>query len=72
MKQVEELAIFDFILEYRPEYSNSINRLLRKPDFIAGIDKDTLLPILYNKLQNTEQRALQVVVIGYYTIPIIL
>jgi hypothetical protein len=50
MKWVEELAVFDFILEYRPGYSNPANRLLRRPDFIADIDKDTLLPILYNKL----------------------
>ena len=58
MRQIEELAVFDFILEYRPEYSNSTNRLLRKPDFIVDIDKDTLLFIFYNKLQNIEQRAL--------------
>ena len=58
MRQVEELAVFDFILEYRPEYNNPTNRLLRKLDFIIDIDKDTLLPILYNKLQNIEQRVL--------------
>ena len=50
MKQVKKLAIFDFILEYRPEYSNPTNRLLRRPDFIADINKNTLLPIFYNKL----------------------
>jgi hypothetical protein len=58
MRWAEELAVFDFVLEYRPGHSNPADGPSRRPDFVAGIDKDTLLPTLYNKLQNAEQRAL--------------
>jgi hypothetical protein len=71
IRWAEELAIFDFILEYRPGHSNPADRPLRRPDFAADIDEDTSLPTLYNKLQNAEQRALWVAAIGCHTIPAI-
>ena len=52
MKQTKELITFNFILEYYIRCNNSTNKLLRRLDYIVGIVKDTLLLILYNKLQN--------------------
>ena len=69
MRWAEELAAFDFVLEYRPGRSNPADGPSRRPDFAAGVDEDTSLPTLHNKLQNAEQRTLWVAAIGRHTIP---
>ncbi len=66
----EELAAFDFILEYRAGSKNPADGPSRRPDFEKGADVDNpSLPTLYNKLKNAQQRSLLVATIGRHVCP---
>ena len=67
----EELAAFDFCLEYRAGSRNPADGPSRRPDLAIGAGvEDTSLPTLHMKLQaSEEQKALWVAVIGRHAVP---
>ena len=69
MRWAEELAAFDFVLEYRTGSSNPADSPSRRPDFERKVVEDTWLPTLHNKLKYTEQRALWVSAISRRPVP---
>ena len=50
----EELAAFDFALEYRTGSSNPADGPSRRLDLVERALEDLLLLILYNKLKNVK------------------
>ena len=65
----EELAAFDFVLEYRAGIRNPADGPSRRPDLALGGDvAETSLPTLYNKLRNTT-KALWVAAMGRHAVP---
>jgi Reverse transcriptase (RNA-dependent DNA polymerase)/RNase H-like domain found in reverse transcriptase/Integrase zinc binding domain/Chromo (CHRromatin Organisation MOdifier) domain len=65
----EELAAFDFVLEYRAGRSNPADGPSRRPDLAGNDVEDTSLPTLHNKLREAEQRALWVAAMSRYAVP---
>ena len=60
------MAVFDFILKYYIEKTNSINKLLKRLDYKQNIDI-SIIPILYTKLYTIEQinKSLLIIIINY-------
>jgi hypothetical protein len=65
----EELAAFDFALEYRTGSSNPADGPSRRPDLAERALEDSSLPTLHNKLKNAEQKALWVAAIRRHADP---
>ena len=69
MRWAEELAAFDFVLEYRTGSSNPADGPSRRPDFERKTVEDTWLPTLHNKLKFGEQKTLWVSAISRRPVP---
>ena len=69
VRWAEELAAFDFILEYRTGSSNPADGPSRRPDLAGNDSEDTSLPILHYKLRDAEKRALWVSAIRRLPVP---